>query len=501
MSQHARWLTYQAARVPEHTALRDLATGRSFTYRQTLDRVQRLAGHLDAAGITKGDRVAVLSRNSTNVFEVLYACAAVGAVMVPLNWRLSTPELQAVTADCAPRLVLHDAASAEVTRQLTDAAIPLLGWGGARDEYEAAIAAATPLARPVETSEDDPWVIIYTSGTTGLPKGAVHTYRSVRANIESSAFAGDVHAESVVLTVLPTFHVAGLHLFGNAALMHGGTNVVMESFDPEQTLALFSDPEQGVTHFCGVPAMFQLMASLPGFEEARLRPVVVAVGGSPVPRTLVDQWAAKGVSVTADFGATEAGSTILTMPPRGSDGPSAIGIPVIHAECSVRDLDGTEVPVGQIGELWVRGPLLMQGYWNKPEETARAITPEGWFQTGDAAQVDEDGIFHIVDRWKDMYISGGENVYPAEVESVLYQHPEVVLASVVGVPHERWGETGRAFVVLTAGSSVTAEDLRGWCRERLAAYKVPAEVEFLEDLPRNATGKILKKELRTMVSR
>ncbi|PLC11327.1 hypothetical protein AUQ48_02510 [Kocuria flava] len=257
----------------------------------------------------------------------------------------------------------------------------------------------------------------------------------------------------------------------------------------------------GVTHFCGLPAMFQLMASLPGFAEARLRPVVVAVGGSPVPRSLVDRWTAKGVSVMADFGATEACSTILTMPRRGSDGPSAIGIPVVHAECSVRDLDGSELPAGRIGELWVRGPLLMQGYWNKPEETAQAITPEGWFRTGDAAQVDQDGIFHIMDRWKDMYISGGENVYPAEVESVLHQHPDVVLASMVGVPHERWGETGRAFVVLSGRSTATAEELRTWCRERLAAYKVPTDVEFLDDLPRNATGTILKKELRTVMSR
>ncbi|VEI51290.1 AMP-binding protein [Kocuria rosea] len=501
MSQHAHWLTYQATRVPERTALRDLATGRSFTYREMLQRVQHLAGHLDTVGITKGDRVAVLSRNSSNVFEVLYACAAVGAVMVPLNWRLSTAELQAVTADFDPSLVLHDTESAAVAGELTAASVPLLGWGGDADAYEAAMAASAPLTRPVPTDEDDPWVIIYTSGTTGLPKGAVHTFRSVRANIESSAFAGDVHGDSVVLTALPTFHVAGLHLFGNAALMHGGTNVVMESFDSEQTLRLFGDSSVGVTHFCGVPAMFQLMASLPGFAEARLRPVVIAVGGSPVPRTLVDQWTAKGVSVMADFGATEAGATILTMPPRGSKGPSAIGIPVIHAECSVRDLDGSELAAGQIGELWVRGPLLMQGYWNKSEETAKAITPEGWFKTGDAAQVDEDGIFHIVDRWKDMYISGGENVYPAEVESVLYQHPDVVLASVVGVPHERWGETGRAFVVLSGAATTTADELRTWCCDRLAAYKVPTHVDFLEDLPRNATGKILKKELRTVMSR
>ncbi|MGX5357462.1 AMP-binding enzyme [Kocuria sp. KH4] len=235
--------------------------------------------------------------------------------------------------------------------------------------------------------------------------------------------------------------------------------------------------------------------------EARLRPFVAAVGGSPLPRTLVDQRAAKGVTVMADSGATEAGSTVLTMPPRGSDSTSAISVPVVHAQCSVRDLDGSELPAGRIGELWVRGPLLMQGYWNKPEGTAQAITPEGWFTTGDAAQVDEDGIFHIVDRWKDMYISGGENVYPAEVESVLYQHPEVVLASVVGVLHERWGETGRAFVVLSGRSTTTAEELRTCCRERLAAYKVPTHIEFLDDLPRNAAGKILKKELRTVMSR
>jgi fatty-acyl-CoA synthase len=298
----------------------------------------------------------------------------------------------------------------------------------------------------------------------------------------------------VALTVLPTFHVAGLHLYANAVLMHGGTALIMQSFDATETLRLFQDRTTGVTHFCGVPANFQFMASQPGFADAEFLPVNATVGGSPVPRAMVDLWKERGVNVMSIYGATEAGSSLLAMPPRGSDGKSAVGVPVIHAEASIRDADGSSMPAGSIGELWLRGPMVMRGYWNNTEASAAAIAPDGWLRTGDAASRDEDGIFHIVDRWKDMYISGGENVYPAEVENVLYQHPAVVLASVIGVPDDKWGEVGKAFVVVNAGAC-SPDELRSWCRERLAAFKVPAGFQFMTDLPRNATGKIMKKEL------
>ena len=502
MGNPVPWLEFQASRVPDKAALRDLSTGQTTTYAELVERTSRLAGHLEAIGIRKGDRVAVLAQNNPRVFEILYACARVGAIMVPMNWRLSPHELKAIMEDFSPKLLVHDGANDALAQELAggQTLVSRLSWGeGPEGRYEQAVASAPATAWRQDLTEDDDWVIVYTSGTTGLPKGAVHTFRSVRANIENSAYAGDVSSESVGLTVLPTFHVAGLHLYANALLMHGGTALIMQSFDVAETLRLFQDRKTGVTHFCGVPANFQFMATQPGFAEAEFLPVNATVGGSPVPRALVDLWKERGVNVMSIYGVTEAGSSLLAMPPRGSDGKSAVGVPAMHAEASVRDADGSPLPAGSIGELWLRGPMLMRGYWNKPEESAAAIRPDGWLRTGDAASFDAAGIFHIVDRWKDMYISGGENVYPAEVENVIYQHPAVVLVSVIGVPDGKWGEVGKAFVVVNA-DACTSDELRSWCRQRLAAFKVPASFEFLSDMPRNATGKIMKNELKKLAA-
>lgn len=494
MADMVPWINYQAQRVPQGTALEDLATGQVTTYARFAANISRAAGLLQQRGITKGDRVAILARNDSRVFEVLYACARIGAIAVPINWRLTLHELQAICADFTPSLLIHDEHNQEIALELcrTLGSVPSLGWTDqGQGRYDQEREASAPVETVPGLTRSDPWVMIYTSGTTGMPKGAVHSFASVLANIENSAYAGEVNAQSVALTVLPTFHVAGLNLYANAALMNGGSVLLAQAFDAEQTLQLFQDEHAGVTHFCGVPANFQLMAALPGFETATLRPIVATVGGSPVPRQTLDVWSKRGVKMMAVFGATEAGSTLLAMPPRGSSGKSAVGIPVIHAEACIRDLDGNPVANGQVGELWLRGPMLMSSYWNKPDETAAAIDVAGWLHTGDAALCDDDGIFHIVDRWKDMYISGGENVYPAEVENVLYQHPAVLLAAVVGHPDPKWGEVGIAHIVLN-GSECTAEQLRSWCSERLARYKVPTRFEFVADLPRNATGKIQK---------
>ena len=502
MSDPYGWIHYQAQRVPDRTALHDRATGRMFTYRELAERVRGLAEYFRRSGLVPGDRVAILSHNSTNVFEILYACAVAHLVAVPLNWRLSEHELRTLVDDCTPAALLFDQNFTTRGRELTEHGniSVSLTWGAEENTYEAAVAgtqAPDVADAPVPTpGQDVPLVIIYTSGTTGTPKGVVHTIGSVAANVENSAFAGDISSSSVSLTVLPTFHVAGLHLFANAALMHGGTAIVMSTFDPEETLTALSDPTLGVTHFCGVPAHFQIMSTLPMFESAHLDGLVTAVGGSPVPSSLLAQWSSKGANMMSVYGITEAGSTVLAM----SDGnrttsATAVGIPTVHTTCSVRGPESTPVGRGEVGELWVRGPMLALEYWGRPDATAETIV-DGWLRTGDAAMVDRDGFVHIVDRWKDMFISGGENVYPAEIENALYKHPDVVLASVVGTSHERWGEAGVAFVVLSEHSLATKDDLTEWCRSRLASYKIPHRFEFVGDLPRNATGKILKNELR-----
>ncbi|MBH0779827.1 class I adenylate-forming enzyme family protein [Nocardia bovistercoris] len=495
-SHPATWIEYQARRTPGKIALEELATGIRRSYAEFYDRIARLTTWLLDHGIRRGDRVAVLAHNSADNFEILYACAAAGAIMVPLNWRLTPHELAAIIADCTPVLLCHDADNAATARALlTDRPMATLHWGCDPDTYEVAIRDSTPGAPREDFDDDTPWIIIYTSGTTGRPKGAVHTFRSTLANIDNSALTAAIGPDSVVLTVLPTFHVAGLHLYATPALTHGGTVLLMKTFDAAETLRLFTDHRLGVTHFCGVPTMFQFMSALPEFADVDLRPVHVAVGGSPVPPAMITTWRGRGIAMMPVYGATEAGSTLLFMPPRANPG-AGVGVPVLHARASIRDADGNEVTAGTTGELWIRGPMTMARYWDKPKQTAAALTLDGWLRTGDAALVDANGIFHIVDRWKDMYISGGENVYPAEVENVLYRHPEIVLAAVIGTPHPHWGEVGAAYIVRTTDSTLTGERIRTWCRERLAAFKIPAHIHFRDDLPRNATGKIMKNQLR-----
>jgi fatty-acyl-CoA synthase len=306
-----------------------------------------------------------------------------------------------------------------------------------------------------------------------------------------------VSANSRCLTVLPLFHVAGLNLFAHPVLYAGGTVLIARAFDPAQTLALLTDEAAPVTHFCGVPANYQFMEQLAEFPDAPLRPFAAIVGGSPVPMALVESWAKRGVALTTVYGITEAGACVTAMPPgRELDHNGTIGLPLLYSRCRVRTLDGRPAAPGETGELQLSGPLVTPGYWRNPAATAEAFTADGWLRTGDAAATTPDGHLVLVDRWKDMYISGGENVYPAEVENVLHAHPGVSQAAVVGTPHPRWGEAGTAFVVPAHGATPAEDELRDWCRGRLAAYKVPVRVVLVAELPRNATGKVLKAPLR-----
>jgi fatty-acyl-CoA synthase len=273
--------------------------------------------------------------------------------------------------------------------------------------------------------------------------------------------------------------------------------LVARAFDPEQSLRLLSDAAAPITHFCGVPANYEFMQQLPHFSRATLRPVVAVVGGSPVPPALVESWAARGVALTTVYGITEAGACVTAVPPgRELSHLGTIGLPLLHTRCRVRTVDDRPCAPGELGELQISGPLVMTGYWRNPDATAQAFTADGWLRTGDAATMSPDGYLTLVDRWKDMYISGGENVYPAEVENALHAHPAVSQVAVVGTPHPRWGEAGVAFVVLGHGASATEAELLEHCARRLAGYKIPARIIFTAELPRNATGKVLKAPLR-----
>jgi fatty-acyl-CoA synthase len=497
--RHYDWIAHFGRRTPDKIAVVDLGSGRRFSYAQFDARIARLATHLrEKLAIKRGDRVAVLALNTSDTLEVQFACGRLGAVFLPLNTRLTVPELHYIVGDAAPSLMIHDTELAEtalsVARLCKVASTLSLGPGGT---YEAAIAAAKPLSACEIVTLDDISTIMYTSGTTGQPKGAIITHGMTFWNCVNLGGPAYISPSSVLLTVLPLFHTGGLNCYTNPVLHSGGTVLIMRTFDPGQALALISDPAQAINVFFGVPAIYQFMAQHPAFATADFsRLLIGGVGGAPMPVPLLKTWEARGVALQQGYGMTETSPAVLTL-----DREDAVrkagssGKPVLHTEVRIVRPDGADAATGELGELWVKGPNVTPGYWNRPDANASSFT-DGWLHTGDATRVDEDGFYYIVDRWKDMYISGGENVYPAEVESVLHQLDAIAEAAIIGVPDAQWGEVGLAIVAVKPGHSLTETAIQAHCAANLARFKCPRLIRFVDALPRNATGKIHKPTLR-----
>lgn len=493
------WIAHYARRTPAKIALIDLASERRLSYTVLDDRIARLARHLrDRLAVSRGDRVAVLALNATDTLELQFACGRLGAVFVPLNTRLTVPELQFIVGDAAPRVLIHDGDLAEtalaVARLCGTPSTLLLGPG---QSYEAAIANTERLDTPEVATLDDMSTIMYTSGTTGQPKGAIITYGMTLWNCINLGGPAYITPSSVLLTVLPLFHTGGLNCYTNPVLHAGGTVLIMRAFDPGQALKLISDPDCGINVFFGVPAIYQFMAHHPGFAEADFsRLIIGGVGGAAMPVPLLKIWEGRGVALQQGYGMTETSPAVLALDREDAARKAgSAGKPVLHTEVRIVRPDGTDAAIGELGELWVRGPNITPGYWNRPDANAESFT-DGWLHTGDATRVDDEGFYYIVDRWKDMYISGGENVYPAEVENVLYQLPAIGEAAVIGVADERWGEVGVAIVAVKPGQAISATDIHAHCRANLARFKCPHLIHFVEALPRNATGKVHKPTLR-----
>jgi fatty-acyl-CoA synthase len=485
------WTAHHADLQPDKTALIDDGRDLVLSYADLEDQVRRLASWLAGAGVGAGDRVAFLAGNTTDIFEALFACAKLGAILVPLNWRLAIPELQFIVGDCEPKVLVYEAEFAEAAEALSVPVQLMLGRG-----YEAEKAASDPAAAPpVRAGHDDPWAIFYTSGTTGRPKGAVITHGMVFWNAVNIGSAVGLTSDSTNLNVLPTFHTGGLNLYTTPCLHLGATSVNLREFDPGRLLHWLTSGD--ITHFFGVPAVYQFLAEHPDWETADLSGVRSwACGGAPMPVALLERFAARGIVIRQGMGLTETSPTVfLTDEAHALSKAGSVGKPVLHTEIRVVDEEGDDVAADVVGELWVRGPNVTPGYWRRPEANEESFT-NGWLHTGDAARVDEDGYVFIVDRWKDMYISGGENVYPAEVEQVLFHHPGVLDVAIIGVPDERWGEVGMAVVVPRDPGGFVGGDLIAFCEGKLARYKIPKHVRTIDELPRNAAGKVLKRELR-----
>ncbi|MGY1625291.1 long-chain fatty acid--CoA ligase [Geodermatophilus sp. SYSU D00965] len=468
------------------------------------ERVRRTAGALAGLGVRSGDRVAWTGTNHPSALETLYACGQLGAIWVPVNARLTAPEAQYVLEHSGATVVVHGRDSGELADALRDRLPGVRAWvateppsaGGADSlPYEPLLAAADPEPRDEPVGLEDPCLVMYTSGTTGRPKGAVLTHGNMTWNATNQLLGFDFAADERTLALAPLFHIGGLNGTVNPTLLRGGCAVVVRRFDPAETLRVIE--EQRVNSFFAVPTMLDAMSREPGFATRDLSSLrSIGAAGAAVPLPTLRTWLARGVTMQQAYGMTEAapGCTVLDSADAERKVGSA-GKPVFFTDVAVLRPDGSPAGVDEIGEVVVSGPNVMAGYWQDPEQTA-AVLRDGWYHTGDAGSVDAEGFLYIRDRYKDMIISGGENVYPAEVESALLELPQVLEAAVIGVPDERWGEVGLAVVVPAPGTPEDPEAIRTALRARLAGFKVPRHVEFVDELPKTATGKIRKPDLR-----
>ncbi len=496
------WIAHNARNLPDRTATVELPSQRRRSYGEMHQRVGRIATWLTSLGVGRGDRVGVLALNSIDTVEIIFATWRIGAVHLALNFRLTAGELDFIVGNAEPKVLIYDKDLAATAGALTAPvayAFEMDGQGG-QCEFESACASAEPTPAMVELEPEDLCMLMYSSGTTGRPKGVMITHgMMLYAQINAGAPMRCTE-DMVSLAVMPLFHIGGLQVFTAPALFAGGTAVIMRSFDPGLTLDAMSDRQLGVTHFLGVPAIFNALRDHPknpGADLSRLQ--LVLAGAEAVPEALVAWWGQRGVVIQEGYGMTENVASCCVL---GRDDvprkPGSAGKPLRHIALKVVREDGTDAGPGESGEIWCRGPVVTPGYWKRDDANAEAFV-DGWFRTGDIGSTDEEGFFYVEDRLKDMYISGGENVYPAEIENVLYEMEAIREVAVIGVPDERWGEVGCAVVALKEDGSLQAEAILAHCRPRLARFKQPAHVVFVEALPRNATGKVLKFELRKTI--
>ena len=495
------WLTKRELLNGNREALVD--GERRLTYRQLNRRVNQLARFLQGMGLKRGDRCAILAYNCLEFVEVIFATAKLGLILVPLNWRLAPAELSFIISDSGAETLFFDpefAAAVESLKGKTALrrfiSIGQKEIAGATGYEKALTSQRDEEPDPDRTVElDTPHIIMYTAGTTGRPKGAILGQGASFWNAANMSLCVDLTSKDRTLTVLPLFHVGGIGLYTLPTLYQGGTAVIQRTFDPKVTFRLIKDERIDVLF--GVPAIFLFLIQDSDFKSgamSRLRSVMS--GGAPLPVSLIHQYHEAGIILQQGFGMSEAAPGIAALDrDRALAKAGSIGRPLFHMEVRIVDDQNHDQAVGQTGELLIRGPNLMQGYWNRPEATAEAFM-EGWLHTGDLARMDEDGDLYIVERKKDMYISGGENVYPAEVENTIFELPQVAEAAIIGVKDKTWGEVGQAIVVLKPGQKLTETEVLNFLKGRLAKYKVPKSVVFVDQLPRNAAGKVLKNVLK-----
>ncbi|GIJ41505.1 acyl-CoA synthetase [Micromonospora andamanensis] len=498
------WLAKRRLKSPDKVALVH-GEGDSVTYRQFADAADRFAALLRSLGVGTGDAVAYLGENSPDFLQVMFGAARLGAVFVPVNTRLAPPEVAHVLTDCGARVLIHDPEFGDrvaAARTGKSPRVVVTGAGTADRPGLAQLLSATDVddAAAAEVSMDDPAAIIYTSGTTGRAKGAVLTHANLTWVALNCVVDYDVVSTDVALMISPLFHVASLGMGALPVILKGATLVLEKGFEPGRALAQIQ--RHGVTMLSGVPTTYQLMADHPDWASTDLSTLSkLTCGGSAVPTRILNAYEERGLSFSQGYGMTEASPGATSLPPamtRAKQG--SVGLPHFFTSVRIADENGEPIADGGIGEIQISGPNLFPGYHLLPEATAEAFTPDGWFRSGDLGYLDADGYLYISGRLKDMIISGGENIYPAEVEVLLGEIDGVTGAAVIGVPDARWGEVPWAIMTVREGASVDVDTVRQFLDGRVARYKLPKNVVIVDELPRTASGKVRKTDLRNRYS-
>ncbi len=487
------WLSKRRRYTPDRVAIVDDTDGQHYTYAQLDSRSTRVAGFLQREyALATGDRVACLSTNRIEYLDLFFACGKIGVVFVPLNFRLPTAGILELLTDCKPKLLIHEAAFSETasSARQSDLATHRLSLDShtlpESDESDIEI---------YEANENDVAMLLYTSGTTGKAKGAMITWRQIHWNALNTTIGLQLSEQDAAFLNMPLYHTGAWHVLFTPLMLLGGRVILQSRFDAMRC-NMRVGPER-VTILFGVPTMLQMMLEEPNFADADFRGVRFAIcGGEPCPLPLIEAYQKRGVAIRQGYGLTEAGPNCFSLPAEDAiRKQGSIGFPNFFIGSRLVKADGSEAQPGEVGELWMKGPHVFAGYWGNPEETGRTLR-DGWVCTGDLMKRDEDGYFYVIGRQKEMFISGGENVYPAQVERALQSHAAVAQAAVVGVPHPKWGETGWAFCQLYEHQTLSESELLAWCRLHLATYQCPTRIVMLTELPLGHSGKIDKLALR-----
>ena len=484
-------------------AMREVATGQEITYSELNDRANRFADALERLGIKAGQRIGILTHNNAAFFEILFACGKTGIILVPLNWRLTESEMIPLLDDSEISLMIHDSNCAELALGLTKerdlTLVPIQTHGDPLQEgsYQFLQAQSTgTVKRDPAWPINNTWYMLYTSGTTGIPKAVPQTFSMAMSNYTNIRQIFDISSASRSPNFLPLFHTAGVNLHTLPIFIAGGSIDVLPGFEPEMLVDLLAEGK--TTTVFAVPAIFQFLQLHPDFDQIDFASIPTwGSGGASMPDSVVELYLSKGIRICQGWGMTETGPSIIFQSPKDVEiKMGSAGQPLLLSHTKIVDPEGNEVQQGESGELMVRGPSVMPGYWNRPEANAETFEEGGWMHTGDIARQDEDGYYYLVDRIKDMYISGAENVYPAEIENVLAAHPDILEAAVIGVPDNMWGEVGLALVIAMPGQTPDEAEVIAFCKGRLAGYKIPKSMKLVEDFPRTPAGKVRKHKLR-----